>query len=404
MNRLKLKSHVAVKFTLVLLFSLSLSACGGGGGESGVVVSDTQSTASTTSTSDSSSGSGVSTETLPVFADVPMMKEFTARMLKYGKIWGDYLKSETDASQRVYHAYYDGARTFYQIAEFTGQNEPWHTYARKARDVIVNDYLIPNNYKPAGWWIFPHGMEMDWRVGGNANSLTDMLTMKGLLPRAGLEPKTDRWWEQMYSRPVAYTLETHMQAERAGISRDTSVVNTLVDMALGHIRQWTTGVYLDAPGEKQHVQAFMTGLTTSALIDYYERSIELGSPDERIPVAIKTMADWLWSNMWVADVGGTGGAWTDQGGTGYGTFRFRKAAVNGSPGPAPMVAQLIVPMYAFLYKHNCNATYRSKADLIFAGGVGLVTHFAKGKFFNQQHRSVFKYFKWRAEGDNASCN
>jgi len=329
----------------------------------------------------------------------PNFQAFNSRLLKYAKKLGVFITTEKNSAKRRKAVYYDAARSFYQIAKFTGHKEPWYSYARKARDIFVNEYLDINKYKPAGWWIFPHGLEMDWQLGGNPKSLTSLLNLYNNLSRPGFQPKTNRWVEQMYSRPVAYTLETNMSAERAGKKRNIVSVSLLVDMALGHIRQWTTGVYLDAVGEKQHVQAFMTGLTTSALIDYYERSIELGAPDERIPVAIKTMADWLWTNMWVADVGGTGGSWTDQGGTGYGTFRLRHARVNGNPNPSPMVAQLIVPMYAFLYKHNCDSSYKSKADLIFSGSVGLVKNLSKGKFFNQQHRNVFDYFKWRLEGD-----
>lgn len=398
---------------LVPIMLVGLISCGGGDEDTSSANSDsTDSTSSSSSSSstDSSSGSsstsssGTNQETLPVFADVPKLSEFTARMQKYGRLLGDKISSEPSASKRIQEVYYDAARTFYQIAEFTGQSEPWHTYARKARNIFVNDYLKPNNYKPAGWWRFPHGLDLDWRIGGNAASKSDLLTLHSKSPRPGYHVYADRYWEQMYSRPVAYTLETNMAAERAGAKRDVDVVEFLVQMALGHIQQWTTGVYLDPVLEDQHIQAFMSGLTTAALIDYYERSVELGSPDARVPAALKIMADWLWTNMWVADVGGSAGSWRDTGGTGYGAFRMRNAKVGANPNPAPMLNQLILPVYAFLYKHNCESTYRSKADLIFSGGVALISNLEKGKFFSQQHRMTFRYLKWRAEGDNAGCN
>lgn len=329
----------------------------------------------------------------------PKFHAFNNRLLKYAKKLGVFITTEKNSTKRRKAVYYDAARSFYQIAKFTGKKEPWYTYARAASDIYVNDYLSINGYKPAGWWIFPHGLEMDWRLTGNTNSLTSLFSLYKNLPSPGFHPKTDRWVQQMYSRPVAYTLETNMAAEREGKKRNTVSVNLLVNMALGHIRQWTTGVYLDTVPQNQHVQAFMAGLTASALIDYYERSIELGMPDKRIPIAIKKIADWLWINMWVDDVGGTPGSWNDLGGTGYGTFRFRHAKVKANNNPAPIVAQLIVPMYAFVYKFNCDSGYRAKADLIFSGSVGLAKNLTKGKFFNQQHRNVFDYFSFRLEGD-----
>jgi len=391
------------------MLPLFLSACGGGGGDTGTgsttetdsvnTISETQNTGGSENTGSSENSDPI--EILPGGDAPPGMSEFISRMYKYGKMWGSYLQTESDAKLRIYQAYYDSARTFYQIAKFTGQNTPWIGYAKTARDVIANDYYIPNNYKPAGWWLFSHGLEMDWRVSNNANSLTDVLMLHNNL--AGIAPKTEKWNRQMYSRPVAYNLENHMVAERLGQARVVEEVEFLVSMALGHIKAWTTGEYIDVNPDDQHVQAFMTGLTASALIEYYERSVILGNPDTRIPKAIKVLADWLWKNMWVADVGGTAGAWNDKGGTGYGAFRFRHGKTNASPNPAPMVAQMIVPMYGFLYKHNCDAVYRAKADLIFEGGVALVTHFSKGKFFNQQHRTVFTYLDWRKEGIKAGC-
>ena len=337
----------------------------------------------------------------------PVYEYFITRLNKYGRYLGKKLLTETNKKFRLNDTFYDAHRVFLEIEQHTGQTEPWRTYANKARDIYKNEYLVPNNYKVAGWMRFPHGPYLDWKRNGNSASKSVLLTLNEAgqtsTPEKTSAVYVDTWYEQAFSRPIAYSLMNNMLAEKAGATRNTERVTLLVNMALGHIEQWTTGVYLDGPGWR-FAQAFMTGLTSSALIEYYDRSVELGNPDSRVPVALKKMADWLWANMWVADVGGTSGNWNDNGGTGYGAFRYVVPAVDGvgSTAPAPMVSQLIVASYAWLYKHTCDATYKAKADLIFSGGVMLVKGLSKGKFYNQQHREVFNYFRWRDKGDQ-SC-
>lgn len=342
-------------------------------------------------------------------ASAPKIAEFTDRMITYGKKLGDKLLTETNSNFRLDDIFYDAHRVFIEIGQYTGQVEPWKTYANKAKSIYLNDYLVPNNYKVAGWMRFPHGLYRDWEVNGNAASKSTLITLRDngqtSAPEApGFESYAEKWKEHAYSRPIAYSLENNMLAERAGAPRKVARVNMLVDMALGHIEQWTTGIFLDAP--KWHfVQSFMTGLTSSALIEYYDRSVELGAPDTRVPAALKKMADWLWVNMWVGNVGGTPGAWSDKGGSGYGAFRYvvPSTPTVGSNQPSPILNQLIGPSFAWLYKHTCDVTYKQKADLIFSGGIMLAKDLSRGKFFNQQHREVFNYLKWRDEGDK-SCS
>ncbi len=66
-------------------------------------------------------------------------------MLQYGKqhCVGDY--------------YYDGARVFYQIAEYT-KDASWITCAEQAVVAYRDQYLVPNKYGAAGWMIFPRGL------------------------------------------------------------------------------------------------------------------------------------------------------------------------------------------------------------------------------------------------------
>jgi hypothetical protein len=131
-----------------------------------------------------------------------------------------------------------------------------------------------------------------------------------------------------------------------------------------------------AAGRATH--PFMVGLLYDALIRYYD----LFEKDERIPGAIKTSAEVLWRDDWIAKASA-----------------FKYVAVEcpaeGSPNPAPDLNNLIVNGYAFTYWITKDQTWRTRADQIFAGAVRSgATSLAKQ--FNQVYSSSFRYLAWRS--------
>jgi len=328
--------------------------------------------------------------TLSLGAQPPALEQWEENMVTYGKRWGEAIGNESDYLRQLPMHYYDARRIHFQIADYTGDAEPWESYARTAGDVY-DRYLTQNDFGAAGVMRFPHGLFMDWERNGNSTARSYLIQLrdKGSFSNPDTSTWADGWYEQRYSREVAYAIQNQMLAERAGESRQTERVDLLVDMALTHIEIWTTGNFIHSDPAWQFVQAFMTGLTASALIEYYERSVEIGSPDERVPEALETLADWLWDNMWVANVNGTG----------YGAFSHvtPRIAGTGSETPSPDLSLLIAPMYGWLYRHTGASRFLERGDAVFAGGV-MLADLGRAKRFNQNYRNSFEYVEWRAEG------
>ena len=62
-------------------------------------------------------------------------------MTTWGNHWGQHLTNlypEPGTWNDNSMTYYDGQRVFYQIAEYTGQQEPWYSYAQEAKRIYIN--------------------------------------------------------------------------------------------------------------------------------------------------------------------------------------------------------------------------------------------------------------------------
>lgn len=342
----------------------------------------------------------------------PLYGQWLDNMDRYGRKWGEYISNPANAGDYALSAsYYDAERVFYQIADFTGNTDPWHQYAEAAEKVYRDDYAIANNYQIPGYWRFANGIYLDYIKTGDTVSFDGIRLIRDnpAFSNADTYARADTaWYWQVYSREIAYSLDSHVWAERAGYPRDNVRVDKYVAMALNHIQEWLTQNYANPNTDEHRLAPFMFGLTAEALIHYYEWEIEQGHQiDETIPNALKAMADYLWEqatvqsgvhqgkSMWIPDVGGTPGAWNDEGGTGYGAFRYedKKAAR-----PAPDLNLLIAPVYAWLFKHFGEIKYIERGDLIWSGGVALAAIDWSGKQYNQSYRWSIDYVKWRQEG------
>lgn len=321
------------------------------------------------------------------------LAEWERNMVIEGQRLGNRLLDLPDSdvekpdNQTLNEVYYDGQLVFYRIADYLNADGAdkarWHAYAERARDIYVRGYLEPNDFAAAGYMRFAHGLYTEWRTTGSEEARRRLIRLRDE-PAYSVPRKAADWHHHKYSREIAYAIQANVLAEKAGEPRRNPHMSTLVDLALNHVRIWCTGRYVDSDPDWHFVQAFMAGLTATALIEYHEHT-----PDPRIPPAIRRLADWLWTNMWVADVEGTG----------HGAFRYVNRAVDGvgDPTPAPDLNMLIAPMYVWLYRETGERAYRYRAELVFAGGVALAD-FSSGKQFNQNYRNSFDFVRWRREG------
>lgn len=329
------------------------------------------------------SGNAHASEKLPA----KVVQDWEQKMTEFGRKTGESLNTLDSQSARLSAQYYDAQWVFLRIAQYTGKKDPWQGYAEAAQETYKR-YLDENDFQVAGYRKFPHGLYADWKLNGDKKAREDLLRMRedgSFSDPAGMKG----WFAQRRSREVAYSLETEVLAARAGAD-DPQRRKEFADMALRHIQAWTTGDYVKQEKELQFCQPFMAGLTASALISYYEYSAELGNPDKRVPKAVASLADWLWSEMWVGNVDGTG----------HGAFKYVAPPREkvGKGGPAPDLNLLIAPMYGWLYQHTGKAEYAKRGDKIFASGVALAD-MGHGKRFNQSFRSSFDYVMWRAAGN-----
>ncbi|WP_139150745.1 hypothetical protein [Halofilum ochraceum] len=359
----------------------TLTACGGGGDGNGT---ETSSGTSATEASDGlERNSVVNTSSQP-----PQFEAWEADMTEYGHKWGRALQKETNYLSRFKLRYYDAQRVHEQIANYLGENQPWRSYGQVA-EATYKKYLENADFRAAGWERFPHGLFIDAIRNGDDESQEYLAKLRDAPPFSYPSQSGGEWSKQKYSREVAYSLETQILADRVGHERKSGRIQGLADLALGHIYIWVEREYIHTDRNWQFFQAFMGGLTGSALIAHYERAVEVGNPDARVPPALKRLGNFLWDTMWVSDVNGSG----------FGAFKYVEPTTTGvgSNAPAPDLNMLIAPMFGWLFYHTGDDRWLKRGDAIFAGGVALAD-LGSGKRFNQNYRSSFQYVDWRTRG------
>lgn len=273
-----------------------------------------------------------------------------------------YLAEPHTLDELLGQVYYDAERVFFQIADYTGEAK-WNACAQHAESIYRDRYVLPNKGSVPGYWNFTHGLTMDYLRTRDALSrdAVIMLSENAAFARDGTPLAYTTSAD--YSREVAYAITSYLNAERVGQPRRQRLAQ-LVDQALGHIQEWFV------KRTAARVAPFMVGLTSEALIEYYE-----ATRDSRIPPAIKLALDGSWADAWVPTAS---------------AFRYddRDRAL------APDLNLLIAPAYAWLYRQTGDVVYRERGDQIFAGGVK-GAYLGHGKQFNQNYRWSFDYVRWR---------
>ncbi len=303
---------------------------------------------------------------------IPLLDRWEKQMVTYGAKHseGDIIEKRGTWEGNVW--YYDGQRAYYQIADYTGDVK-WIEAAEKVERVYRDGYVVKNNGRTTGYRIFPHGLIEDFKRTG------DELSKKAALLLSTRAAYTTRGGgvSTRLSRETAYCLNAYMVAEDLGAPRHPCFDSAL-DYALGHMDQWFVSKNFLEDNPEGSMPPFMVGLTSEALIQYYEKT-----KDPRIPHVVRTAMDWLWENAWVED---------DE------SFYYRnKQPYQPATEPLKGAADLnllIAPAFAWLYHLTGDPTYRERGDEIFAGGVK-GAWLDGGKQFTQSYRWSFDYVKWR---------
>jgi hypothetical protein len=298
--------------------------------------------------------------------------------------------------------YYDGARVFYQIADYLGDPKyngtPWVQCAQlaavKYRDQVLSDKGA------APWNNFSSGPRMYNQRAGDLLSkqtvhllATSAFAADSTRTGGGFNPDYGSRYDM--AREIAYAIKNHLDDEALGAPHRARF-NELVNHAIKHYDQWFVSKQAQTnPIPSQDgpigIQPFMVGLNMQALIAYYEKY-----QDPRIPSLIRLATDELYKLAWRPTGGG---------------FYYNSGIGTGADQAEPGLNLLIAPAYAWMYKMTGETMYRDRGDEIFAAGVHY-THCASspdstcpgvtkggylwsGKQFNQQYVWSIDYVRWR---------
>lgn len=299
----------------------------------------------------------------------PSIPTWESNMISFGNQHCDQAKILKDHLWEGGVWYYDGIRTFYQLADYL-KDDRWIECARHVKSTYL-PYVLSGQGRVPGWRVFPKGLFEDYQRTGDPQSKEAVILLSrnsAFAARGGaVSPRS--------ARETAYILEAYMYASILTGERHPRL-DRAVSLALGHLLQWFPS---PAPVGDQEVvpttpamQPFMVGLLAEALIKYYEQS-----PDPRIPFVLTLALDQLWQRAWVQK---------DQ------SFFYSSAEPLGLG--TPDLNLLIAPAYAWLYRMTASGVARERADRIFNSGARSA-YLAGGKQFSQNYRWSTDFVHWR---------
>ena len=306
----------------------------------------------------------------------PNVSQWASNMLTYGSANCTRLSTLTPNDSRLRDSFYDAERVFYQIKDYTGDTS-WNTCAGHAEFHYRDNYVITNNGGIPSYNNWSNGLLMDWQRNGDTTSKSAINSIATNATFCASTPYQDaRLQHWLYARENAYCLMAHINNYLAGNGLNSSRISFLFENALTHITQWTTtqpaGNFSDDT-RPFHIKPFMTSLTAEALIYYYDNI----NADSRILPAIKSIADYIWTNQWDSNIQ---------------AFQYIEPpfvnpndADDNDSSPKPDLNLLIAPMYSWIAWRSVDSSYLSKFEQIFNSGVANA-YLGGGKQFNENYK------------------
>ena len=287
----------------------------------------------------------------PEPSDVPPPDKtiWETNMVEWGEKHGQYLVNPPEpptVDQKLNFTYYDMWRCMYQIADYTGNAEPWNTYAKEACKWYRDDYLVPNNAGVPGYWNFTTGLRMDYERTGDEESKRWAILLS---TNASFTPDyTDRTYVTHHgtSREIAYAILAYINAEALGEAK-RAIRAEWVTLSHDYIRQWQDQANWGTDG----ICPFMMGLTAHALIEDWKET-----HDTRLLPALKQLADWVWPIAWHEP---------------RSAMLYQLNPTNTTDGYSDQGAvdlnMIIAPWFAWLYVQTGDDQYREKFDKLLYG-------------------------------------
>jgi hypothetical protein len=284
--------------------------------------------------------------------------------------------------------YYDGWWVFLRVKQYdatfglTGNSSQWDACITN----VKNTYLPYAAGSPAGWRVYPRGPYYHWLLNGDTAAKSAVQNLATNASEANLASNANV--RTVLTREAVYKLDAELYNAKTGDTSRSAYMQKALDINIGRADEWVT------TGHAPYIQPFYTGLWAQSLIDCYESPQCVGYQDKRIPKAIKTVADYLWTNAWNLSL--------------YPNAFYYNSANYAAGLPASagsdnrQLNHFIAPMYAWLFSITGDSTYQVRGDTIFQnailldpvnGGCGETNgHFP----FGECYRFSFDYVKWRS--------
>jgi hypothetical protein len=268
--------------------------------------------------------------------------------------------------------YYDGARVFFQIADYTA-NPKYLDCAFNIVDQYAN-HVIASAGKLKGYQVFTRGLRFAWERTQDPRykEAIRLLATQGLYSTSGGMP------DEYYIRESAFSLHAMVDAELAGLGRNPLMARN-VDYILGMFNTlFVTGTYT-----LHH--SFFDGLAAESLIAYYQLT-----KDPRIVPAIKLMTEWIWTKAYNRATGKMV----------YNPEPLGPKCASGCQVYFSDLMNLVIPAMGWLASLTHDDELMSRAEEMFGHSLDGTTAMGSvaldsGKHFSQNYRWSFDYVKLR---------
>lgn len=310
----------------------------------------------------------------PVLGSIPIpgLAKWESTLSQLGAKWCGpaTVYSYTDYQQIWY---YDGARVYFQMADYTGDRS-WEACAfNVARQ--YRDYVVANGGRIMGSNVFTAGLRMAYERSGDASYKQAAVSQS----KNGTSALFSFSVRDGLIRETAYIVNAYVDAEKLGEPRHPNLSRD-VDYLIGHY----DAIFL--AGDYSIHQTVYDALAAEALINYYELT-----KDPRIPAIIKTMLDWTWDYGWNKS--------TYQ--LLYNPEPFGPKCAVLCQAYATDMVNLTAPAFAWYWKVSGNPVYQQRGDEMFQHALDTDISYS-GKVFSQNFRWSYDYVRWRKAATNCT--
>jgi hypothetical protein len=273
--------------------------------------------------------------------------------------------------------YYDRAMIYYVWWARTGNA----TYLSRANAMALDyrtRYIESSNYGPAAWWAQMDGIALHYLVTGDEQSRTTVGRVADYFYLASgtlsTFASTDLDQRDQARMLLGFLLAWKLNApSQYGLNWSTMLRTALTNVLS---TQAPDGAYRVPTAQCGYDKPFMVGMLNDVLTRYYDTF----ERDPRIVSSVKRSVDYLWANDWLPEAQ----SFAYIGGPCYGEGRVAAGDLNN----------MISSGFGWVAKRTGDASYYTKGDAVFAGGVYGSWLFGS-KQFNQAYASSFRYLGYR---------